>query len=215
MLTIEDLQESGLKIAVDKTGFCYGQDAVLLARFTKLARGSTLLDLGCGCGILSILLQSRFSARVTAVDVQPRPCELLEESARRNGQPIRVLCADLRALYPAPGCEAFDTAVCNPPYHRTGTRSPNAARRVSTHQDACDIAEVARCAARMLKNGGRLTLCYPAPALAACFAALVNEGLAPKRLQLVCAAGKPPYLALIEARKGGGEGLLFEDTIVL
>lgn len=215
MYTIEDLQEASLRIAVDKPGFSYGNDAVLLAGFARLKAGDKLLDLGCGCGILSVLLERRAGAAVTAVDIRPEACALCSASAELNGQAIRVLQADLRALRLEKGELAYDAVVCNPPYFPVGTQSPDLARRLCTHQDMANMADVAACARRMLKHGGKLFLCYPVRGLAACMAALVNEGLSPKRMAPVSAGEKPPYLILLEARKGGGEGLLWEKTIRL
>ncbi len=222
MYAIEDLQEGGLSIAVEKPGFSYGHDAVLLAGFTRVKAGGRLLDLGCGCGILSVLLERRTGAEVTAVDIRPEACELCRASAQMNGQVIRVLEADLRELKLGAGEPPYAAVVCNPPYFSEGTASPDAARRLCTHQEAATISDVAACSRRMLKNGGRLFLCYPAQGLAACMAALVNEGLQPKRMQPVAAGdkpgppgGRPPYLILLEARKGGGEGLVWEETIRL
>ena len=80
---------------------------------------------------------------------------------------------------------------------------------LSIHQDECGIYDVARCAGRLLKNGGRLWLCYPASRLAECFHAMVESRLQPKRLRLI--DGKNgPYLALVECVKGGKTGLIIE-----
>ncbi|MEA4970758.1 MAG: methyltransferase [Candidatus Pelethousia sp.] len=218
MYAIEDLQEGGLRIVVEKPGFSYGHDAVLLAGFTRVKPGERLLDLGCGCGILSVLLERRAGAKVTAVDIRPEACELCRASAQMNGQDIRVLEADLRELKLGAGEPPYAAIVCNPPYFGEGTASPDAARRLCTRQEAATIADVAACAKRMLKTGGKLFLCYPVRGLAACIAALVNEGLQPKRMRPVATGDKPerpPYLILLEARKGGGEGLLWEETIRL
>ena len=211
MKVIEDLQLNGLSIVVDKEGFTYGSDAVLLSNFARPRKGDSCLDLGAGTGILSILINGRTGARFTAVEIQPSACLLMEESIALNAQEgdITVLNADLRelgGLFPA---GSFDGAVCNPPYFSGGTRSKNPAMALSVHQDECGVYDVARCAGRLLKNGGRLWLCYPASRLAECFHAMVESGLQPKRLRL--AEGKNgPYLALIECVKGGKTGLIIE-----
>ena len=195
MKVTEDLQCNGLSIVVDKAGFTYGSDAVLLANFARPRRGDSCLDLGAGTGILSILVNGKTGARSIALNGQ--------------GGDITVLHADIRRLGELLPAGSFDGAVCNPPYFSGGTRSENPAVALSIHQDECGIYDVARCAGRLLKNGGRLWLCYPASRLAECFHAMVESRLQPKRLRLI--DGKNgPYLALMECVKGGKTGLIIE-----
>ena len=47
-------------------------DSVLLADFTRLRRGARVLDLGCGAGVLPVLLAAREeTVAVTGVEIQP------------------------------------------------------------------------------------------------------------------------------------------------
>ena len=160
---------------------------------------------------MAILVNGKTGARFTAVEIQPSACQRREESIALNGQggDITVLHADIRRLGELLPAGSFDGAVCNPPYFSGGTRSENPAVALCVHQDECGIYDVARCAGRLLKNGGRLWLCYPASRLAECFHAMVESRLQPKRLRLI--DGKNgPYLALMECVKGGKTGLIIE-----
>lgn len=213
MKVIEDLQFNGLRIAVNKPGFSYGHDALLLADFARIGPRDTVLDLGAGTGILSILLNGRHGVPFTAVEIQSDAAALMGESVAMNGQSaITVLCHDLRTLHQVLPRESFTCAVCNPPYFSGGTPSSNSGVNISTHQQSCTVEDVAKCARLMLKNGGRLWMCYPASGAAEAITALSINGMEPKRICLA-AGSKGPYLALIEAKKGGKPGLVWEEMI--
>ncbi|MGN0791713.1 MAG: tRNA1(Val) (adenine(37)-N6)-methyltransferase [Christensenellales bacterium] len=213
MKVIEDLQFKGLRIVVDKSGFSYGHDALLLADFVRMGPKDSALDLGAGTGILAILLNGRHGTPFTAVEIQPGAAALIEESIALNSQhDITPLCHDLRTLHEILPRESFTCAVCNPPYFSGGTPSQNEGVNISTHQESCTVEDVAVCARLMLKNGGRLWMCYPASGVAEAFSALRNNGMEPKRIRLV-SGRNGPYLALMEAKKGGKTGLVWENTI--
>ncbi|MFR4808190.1 MAG: hypothetical protein ACLT9Y_03950 [Peptostreptococcus anaerobius] len=48
---IDDLQWCGVGLIQNPDGFCFGID-VLLANFSKVKRGSKVVDLGTGTGII-------------------------------------------------------------------------------------------------------------------------------------------------------------------
>jgi len=90
-----------------------GVDSFLLAHFlprTRRARSS--LDLGCGSGLLSVLLAST-SRRVLAVDVDPLATSVATFNAALNDLgSLEVRTGD---LFEPVGSEAFDLVVANPP----------------------------------------------------------------------------------------------------
>lgn len=185
----------------------FGADALLLARFAA-PRSGRLLDLGCGCGILALAaLDEGFTGTITALDIDPGACALARQGAAPFADTVQVLQADLRAHRES---QKFDVVLCNPPYFRPGSGRPGTGEyaRRARHQTDCTLDDIAAAAARNLKQGGRLALCYPPDGLAELFAVLRGCRLEPKRLQLVRHADDgPPWLALAEARMDGGTGL--------
>ena len=54
---IDDLEYKNLKIIQNKKGFCFGIDSVLLSDYAKnIKKGASVIDIGTGTGIISILL---------------------------------------------------------------------------------------------------------------------------------------------------------------
>ena len=72
----------------------------------------SVLEIGCGTGIISIHLASK-GAQVTAVDLNPKAVEATRFNSMNNGVKIEVLEGDMFA--PVEG-RRFGTIVCNPPY---------------------------------------------------------------------------------------------------
>lgn len=182
-------------------------DALLLADFCEARGAQSVCDLGSGSGVLLLSLVDRgLTGRAVGVELDPRDAGLLRLAAAHNGfGNVQAVCGDMREYRTA---HPFDVVVSNPPYHATGRVSPNARRAAARHQGSCGIGEVAATAFRLLKDGGRFYCCWPAGRLAGLFGVLAAARLAPHRMQLVrknqAAAAR---LALVEARKKGGQGL--------
>lgn len=85
---------------------------LLLSALPETMAGS-VLDMGCGYGVIGVSLGRRYPAcQVLMADVNERACGLAMENAKRNGVSARVLQSD---GYAALGQERFDFIVQNPP----------------------------------------------------------------------------------------------------
>src|SRR5207244_2995289 len=69
--------------------------------------GESVLDYGCGSGILAIAAAKLGASRVDAVDVDPQSVDTATANASRNGSAVRVTAPE--ALAPA----LYDTVVSN------------------------------------------------------------------------------------------------------
>jgi tRNA1Val (adenine37-N6)-methyltransferase len=220
-ITNDSIFDGRLTVRQHRDGYRFSVDAVLLACQVRPASGSAALDLGAGCGIISLILAYRHpEVTVAAVEVQKSLAALAEENAAANGlaERVRVITCDLRSLPTEEIPGPFDTLVCNPPYRPVGSGriNPHRQRAVARHEIHMDIRDVAAVGRRVVKTGGRLHLIYPAERLTDLLLAFRREGLEPKHLRPVCSqAEAPARRVLLEAVKGGRSGMQVDSPLVI
>ncbi len=194
-------------------------DSMLLGDFPSLNGVTRAADLGCGSGVLGLILAARSRlVRVDLVEISPAAAALAGRNVALNGLEgrLRVLERDLRSLREAE-VGKYQLIVTNPPYFPVGSGTPpEESRRAAREERLCTLPELAETAWRLLGDGGRLCAVYPVERLAQAFRVFSGAGLEPKRLRLVQARpDSPPSLALMECRRGGKPGLRAEPVLIL
>ena len=214
-----------LRLWQPKVGYRFSVDPLLLCDFVVAGRATLgrVVDLGTGSGIVALALAERDpTARVVAVEVQPRLAALARRNAVENALSERVEVAELdlaepRAAKALPGA-AFELAVSNPPFRSLsdGPPSPNPEEAVAKHELRLSLPQLVKEARRMLVPGGRLALVYPAERLVALVEALQIEGLRPSRARFVHdKLEEPARRVLFEAEKGGRGACVVERPFLL
>jgi tRNA1(Val) A37 N6-methylase TrmN6 len=208
-----DTVNEQIRLLQRKDSLCFGTDAFLLSAFCRPAPDADAVELGCGTGVISLLLAARRTYRhITGVEIQQKMHEMACHNIEENGfsNTVSALLADLREVSACTFGREVQAVLANPPYMKidSGYASPHAAKQISRHEVAGGIADFAACAARILKYGGNFYAVYRPDRLESLFAALREHRLAPKRMVFVHDhPGKEPSMVLTEARLGGGEGL--------
>lgn len=215
----EALAPGGLRFVYGNGQFPPGLDSFLLSSVPRLKPGLRVCDLGCGTGLVSLLLlQRQRELAVTGLDIQPEAVRLGNLAAAENGLTDRLsfLRSDLRENVLPAG--SFDLAVCNPPYFPPSVGLPpkEAARRTARTEETCTLEDVCRAVARLLRWGGSFCLVHKPERLTDLLCALRQAGLEPKRLRFAAVRPeKAPSLVLAEARRGGKPGLTAEPPLIL
>lgn len=196
------------KIWQDAKEFCFTTDAVFLGHFPHLVRKAKVLELGCGTGAISMLLENRGAEQVTAVDCNPRITELLRRSVADNGleEKIHVVDGDILRYKELFKPESMDLVAANPPYRNSGN-----VRQIGTaacHEVTATLEDFFRAAAFAVRYRGRFALVQLPERFAESMQLAFKYGLQPKRLQWVHSMlDKPAWIFLMEMQKGGSYGL--------
>lgn len=196
------------KIWQDAREFCFTTDAVFLGHFPHLVRQAKVLELGCGTGAISMLLENRGAAELTAIDCNPKITELLRQSIADNGlqDKFTVLDGDIRHIKDFVKPESMDLVVANPPYRNSGN-----VRRIGTaacHEVTATLEDFFQAAAYTVRYRGRFALVQLPERFAEAMQLAFKYGLQPKKLQWVHAAvDKPAWIFLMEMIKGGSYGM--------
>lgn len=203
----------------------FSTDTILLADFSMPKKGSRCAEFGTGCGLISLLwCQKSAPKKVWAIDFQEDACSQARRSAALNHfSEMSVLSLDLRKISELPAKELplplnLDLVACNPPYQPTdaGQHNQIQGKTSARHETGCTFREVASAASRLLRWGGRFCCCLPPRRLAESFSVLQNVGLEPKKMRLVQHRSQnPPFLFLLESRRGGNSGMELLPTLIL
>ncbi len=210
---LQELWSGGPRYAGDPVW----EDSTVLADFAQRAASSgEIWDLGCGSGILALLLMpERPEQRYTGVELRPTAAERARRNLEANGLSgrCRVIAGDLRDIRAA---GAADLVVSNPPFFPAGRGavSPDPDRAASRTESAT-LSELCRAAASLLRTGGSFCLVHRTERMAEVFAAMAASGLEPKRARMIDPGpGKTPEGFLCEGRKGARPGLLWEPALL-
>lgn len=217
----EYLRPGGYRFVYDDALFRPSTDTFLLSSLPRLKAGMRVCDLGCGTGLLGLLLLQRQSNLcVAGIDIQPEAIHLAEKAAVENHltESLTFLTEDLRQVKEHFPTGSFDLVVCNPPYYppNSGRMAADPAIRTARSEVSCSLEDICQAAAYLLPWGGSFCMVHKPERLTDILHALRAFAIEPKRLRTVCkTGGDAPSLFLVEGRRGGRPGLTIEPPLIL
>lgn len=218
---VDDLQRNHYRIIQDPGRFCFGMDAVLLSGFANVKPGEHVLDLGTGTGIIPILLEAKTKGEhFTGLEIQPESADMAERSVKLNGltERINIVTGDIKEASSIFGASSFEVVTTNPPYMigQHGISNPKDAKAIARHEILCDLEDILRESARLLKPQGRFYMVHRPFRLAEIFSKMIEYHIEPKRMKLVYPfADKEPNMVLIEGLRGGRSRLTVEKPLIV
>lgn len=195
---------------------------MLLSDFAKeIKKGSEVLDLGTGTGIISILLCGKTNLKhITGIEIQEDVYKMAQKSIELNNLQDRfsIINEDIRNLSKKFPANSFDAIVTNPPYKKenTGLKNEDKVQFISRHEVMCNLEDIAKTAASLLNSNCSIYMIHRPDRLVDIIQTFKKYKLEPKKIRFVYPKiNKEPNLILIKATKGGGEFLKVEKPLIV
>ena len=185
-----------------------GTDAVLLAALTQVETAKSVLDIGCGCGVIAFCLAQKLAENqiipnIVGIDVDADSItEARENAARFPLLPVSCFHFEqisLQDFANQDNAHQFDLIVSNPPYFHGDLKPQDKSKLQSKHGDGqLSFQELADCADRLLSPNGRFALILPPTEMAEFHQLTINRWHSWKSVYIRPTASKPIFRVVRE-----------------
>ncbi len=155
-----------LNISQPEKGYRFSLDSLILAAHIHPKGNETVMDLGCGCGIISLILARRYpDLKITGIEIQEELYDFARKNILANGfeKTIHIFHEDIRTFQSSRIDTRVDIIVSNPPYKKLGTGriNPDPQRAVARHESALNIDALVECSSRLISDQGLFFVIFP------------------------------------------------------
>ena len=189
-LSIDSSALPRIKLSQPENGYRFSIDPVILADSVETADNKTIIDIGCGSGIIPLILSSKSSdLKIIGIEIQKELYLHAKKNILKNNLEniITIINSDVRRLKSDDINGKADIIVSNPPYgiKGSGRLNPDSQKAIARHEISLDIHTVFKCSRKLLNKKGRLYLIFPASRISDLFAAMEKYAFTPDFIRFV------------------------------
>lgn len=167
------------RIYHDRCAMKVGTDAVLLGSWARVEDSRNVLDIGCGSGIISLMVAQRAeNANILGIDIDNEAVVQSTDNALSSpyADRVRFLCEDVKE-YSTHNHNKFDCIISNPPFYDEDTLPPDITRGQARNNHTLPFDMLAKCAHELLCKDGLFHVIIPAKAEPSFASACRENGL--------------------------------------
>lgn len=166
------------------SGYCYNSDSIFLYDFISTFKPKgKLLDVGCGVGIISLLLSRDFNIDTTIIDKQKKMLDYAVHNYALNALQVESHLGDFTQLQTE---ERYDYIISNPPFYDASVQqSEDTHLNIARYAHHLPIEAFVRRVKTFLRPKGWFIFCYDAKQIDLLLHHLKNYGINPEKIQFV------------------------------
>jgi tRNA1Val (adenine37-N6)-methyltransferase len=160
----EPFQFKEFTVEQDQCAMKIGTDSVLLGAWTTVEHNPfSVLDIGAGTGILSLMIAQRSNAQtLEAIEIDDEAFEQCAENFENAPWADRLFCFHASLLeYVENVDDTFDLIICNPPFYSEDYKTDNKARDTARFNDAMPFEHLIYAVVHLLSDTGIFSLVIP------------------------------------------------------
>ncbi len=139
-----------------------GVDSVVLGAWTNAEKVKSILDIGTGTGLLSLMLAQKTKAEIIAIEIDAESYHQAVENVASSKWKTRIdVIHSTFQEFARDTKSRFDLIICNPPYFVNSLKSPEQNRNTARHDNHLNLDELFFGSKRVLSETGSLNLIYP------------------------------------------------------
>ncbi|MCP3873200.1 MAG: methyltransferase [Desulfobacteraceae bacterium] len=211
----------GLDISQPKKGYRFSMDPFILAAHVQIQGAENIIDVGCGCGIIPLILSIRYpDLNILGVEIQKELSIFARQNVTTNQleNKIQIINDDIKNIKPCDINGKVDIIVSNPPYKKkeSGRVNPNSQKAVARHEIRLDIDSLFHCSNKLLNKHGKVYIIFPAERLSDLILAMYNYKFTLGTLKFIhIKKGSPARLMIVCAKKGPTKNCIVESPLYI
>ena len=196
-------------------GYCYNSDSIFLYDFARNFNiKGNVLDVGCGVGVLTLLLAKDFKANYYAVEKQQQMYFYAKKNFEINKKEVNITLGEYQNFK---SDVKFDFIISNPPFYKVDkNQSPNISKNIARYEHHLPLNLLISKSAKLLKQRGYFIFCYDAWQIENILVELKKSKLKAEFIKFLHPkANKEAKIVMIAARKGSKAKSKIEAPLIV